>query len=516
MNTKTFLLALSLGWNCVPGAFAQSTAFTYQGSLTANSSPANGAFDLRFTLFDASAGGTMVSGPVTVSAVAVKNGLFTATLDFGQSAFPGADRWLEVAVQPQGGSGFTVLSPRQRFTATPYAIQAATVAPLSVTSAKIADHSVTAAKLSTGSGANGKVLKMNGGVLTWGNDFNSGGTVNSVASGTGLTGGPITGAGTLAIDTTVVPRLTANNTFTGPNTFNGANSFPNAANNFVGSFTGNGAGLTNLSVSGTNVSAALFGDVTGTQNATVVARIRGVNVLATAPAANQHLRFNGTNWTPAAVALSTDVSGALGLTNGGTGAATPPGARANLGAAASGANSDITSLAGLQTLAVRATNSQTSDLQDWQNSAGTTLASVSAGGVLSGNGSGLTSLNATGLSSGTVADARLSANIPLLNGTQTFSGANTFNGANSSGNAANSFVGSFTGNGAGLTNVSASSSNFSGTLSGDVAGTQNATIVARIRGVNVASSAPAANQLLRFNGANCTPAAVALGSDVSG
>jgi hypothetical protein len=41
------------------------------------------------------------------------------------------------------------------------------------------------------------------------------GTVTSVGSGLGLTGGPITGSGTLAIDTTVVPQLAANNNFTG-------------------------------------------------------------------------------------------------------------------------------------------------------------------------------------------------------------------------------------------------------------------------------------------------------------
>jgi hypothetical protein len=41
------------------------------------------------------------------------------------------------------------------------------------------------------------------------------GTVTSIATGTGLTGGTITTSGTLAIDTTVVPQLSAANTFTG-------------------------------------------------------------------------------------------------------------------------------------------------------------------------------------------------------------------------------------------------------------------------------------------------------------
>jgi hypothetical protein len=46
------------------------------------------------------------------------------------------------------------------------------------------------------------------------------GTVTSVGSGAGLTGGPITGSGTLAIDPTVVPLLAANNIFTGNQTVN--------------------------------------------------------------------------------------------------------------------------------------------------------------------------------------------------------------------------------------------------------------------------------------------------------
>jgi hypothetical protein len=47
------------------------------------------------------------------------------------------------------------------------------------------------------------------------------GTVTSVGSGLGLTGGPITSFGTLAINTTVVPQLNTSNTFTGNQTVNG-------------------------------------------------------------------------------------------------------------------------------------------------------------------------------------------------------------------------------------------------------------------------------------------------------
>ncbi len=49
-----------------------------------------------------------------------------------------------------------------------------------------------------------------------------------------------------------------------------------------------------------------------------------------------------------------------------------------------------------------------------------------AGNIFGGSGAGLTSLNASSLSSGTVADARLSADVALLNGNQAFTGTNTF------------------------------------------------------------------------------------------
>ena len=53
-----------------------------------------------------------------------------------------------------------------------------------------------------------------------------------------------------------------------------------------------------------------------------------------------------------------------------------------------------------------------------------------AGNSFTGNGSGLTGLNASQLTQGTVADALLSANVALLDANQTFTGVNTFGGAN--------------------------------------------------------------------------------------
>ena len=61
-----------------------------------------------------------------------------------------------------------------------------------------ADSTTTLAKL--GIGSTGQVLKVASGVPSWATDQNSGGTVTSIAFGDGLTGGTITGSGSVTLD----------------------------------------------------------------------------------------------------------------------------------------------------------------------------------------------------------------------------------------------------------------------------------------------------------------------------
>lgn len=115
-----FAISVSGQWT----ARGQSTAFAYQGRLNDNNLPATGNYDLRFSVFDAVANGNLVAGPVTQTAVPVAAGLFSVQLDFGPGVFTGGNLWLEVAVQPTAGAGFTTLAPRQPFTPVPYALYA--------------------------------------------------------------------------------------------------------------------------------------------------------------------------------------------------------------------------------------------------------------------------------------------------------------------------------------------------------------------------------------------------------
>ena len=109
-------------------AHAQGTAFTYEGQLDDGTSPANSIYVLRFAIFDAASAGNRVLDLLTNSAVAISNGLFTVTLDFGAGVFDGTSRWLEIGVRTNANDDFTILSPRQPFTASPYAIFAGTAA----------------------------------------------------------------------------------------------------------------------------------------------------------------------------------------------------------------------------------------------------------------------------------------------------------------------------------------------------------------------------------------------------
>src|SRR5580658_8599668 len=105
-------LVLLIGANW---AAAQGTAFTYQGQLLDGGTAADGSYDLRFHLYNASTNGTIIAGPITNLDTTVSNGLFTVTLDFGD-AFDGAVLWLQTGVRTNGAATFIALSPRQQLT----------------------------------------------------------------------------------------------------------------------------------------------------------------------------------------------------------------------------------------------------------------------------------------------------------------------------------------------------------------------------------------------------------------
>ena len=274
----------------------------------------------------------------------------------------------------------------------------------------------------------------------------SAGTISGTFSGVGanvinINAGNIN-TGTLADArlSTNVSLINGNQTYTGVNVFSGATKLTNAQNTFNGAFTGNGAGLTNLTLpTPANFSGALSGDVTGTQSATIVSQVGGASANVIASAVNTAVAATSAN-NPSTL-VKRDASGNF--------------------------------------------------------SAGT------ISGTFSGAGANVTNINAANISSGTLADARLSTNVSLLNGNQTYTGANIFSGATQLTNSQNNLAGTFTGNGAGLTNLTLPTpANFSGALSGDVTGTQSATIVSQVGGASANVIASAVNTAVAATSAN--------------
>lgn len=192
-NIKSILAYLAI-YGCIAAlnllAAPINSLFTYQGRLTDGNGGANGVYDLQFALFDSGTNGMRIGPILTNTAISVSNGIFTTSLDFGPGVFDGEMRWLEVSVKSNNAPAFTILTPRQPLTATPYALDAATAEAVSAN------------------------------------------RINGVISDASLS--------------TNVSLLGRSQIFTGSNFFQGPLFLTNGANVLAGIFSGNGAGLSNI------------------------------------------------------------------------------------------------------------------------------------------------------------------------------------------------------------------------------------------------------------------------------
>jgi hypothetical protein len=128
----------------------------------------------------------------------------------------------------------------------------------------------------------------------------------------------------------------------------------------------------------------------------------------------------------------------------------------------------------------------------------------SAANSFAGIGTGLTALSASNIALGTIGDARLSPNVPLKSAANGYTGANTFSNASNS----------FTGSGSGLTSLNASALTTGvvaetrlPALGGDIAGPYGSLGVLKLRGIPVAPTAPLIGQVLKYDGTQWTPGA---------
>jgi hypothetical protein len=116
------------------------------------------------------------------------------------------------------------------------------------------------------------------------------GTVTSVATGLGLSGGPITGSGTLTINTSVVPQLAAANTFTANQTVNATIFANSSASAVIGTSTSSVFGA----VAGGGAKIGVYGSATGTTGSGVEGQSPYNGVLGEASgASNTSTLFGG-------------------------------------------------------------------------------------------------------------------------------------------------------------------------------------------------------------------------------
>ena len=170
---RTTLVAVGLGF--ILFVFGKESvkaeSILYQGVLTESNSAANGVFEMRFGIYDAAMEGNgNLLGITTNDTVAVSNGLFTTDVNVSSNIFDGRNLWLEIGIRPKNsGTAFGTLSPRQRFTPSPYAIHASTARNVTGTvidtqlSTNVARLNLSNQVFTTHLAVNGTITSSNGG-----------------------------------------------------------------------------------------------------------------------------------------------------------------------------------------------------------------------------------------------------------------------------------------------------------------------------------------------------------------
>jgi hypothetical protein len=473
MTTKHFTIILALTVTPVSSTLAQIGEFvTYQGSLASGTSPATGLFDLKFTICDSLAGGTTVSGPTTNSAVAITNGLFTTAIPVTGSGaiFYGSDRWLEIAVRTNGGGAFVALTPRQRFSPTPYAFYAV--------KAGTADSLVNGV-YTTGTYANPAwITGLAGNKIT-------GDVAGNAAGFNGSLAGDVAGMQSATV-VSGVGGQTAANVANGASAANAATSAA-AANTIVKRDATASFSVTDLTLNGdlnlpaTTASAGII----YSGGSPLIHSYGFVSFFAGTGAGNLTMSGPGGNTGVGASALRNNTSGYVNTANGygalyantigswntaigeaALGQNTNGSGNTAIGASAMGLNtSGSNNIAlGYQAGYNITTGSGNIDIGNAGGFNDTNIIRIGSGqtqtyiaGVINGNGNGLTNLNAAKL------------------------------------------TGTFTGN---VIGSASAATNLSGSLAGDVTGTQSTTVVSSVGGqpaANVAGGASAANAATSAN-----------------
>src|ERR1017187_6335015 len=385
MKNKLFAL-LALVLSCAINspfstARAQGTAFSYQGRLNTASGPANGRYDLTFMLFNTNARGILISGPVTNSPVSVSNGLFTVAVDLGSAPFtPGQRLWLEIGARTNGAAAFSTLAPRQAVLSTPIATYAESANATNLTG------TIVSANLPNGLGGSGDSASGLNATVSGG----SGNQVDAASSYSTI------GAGNA--------NSIANSLYA---TIGGGNQ--NTINN-VGGFGTIGGGNGNF------IANTLDGTIAGgfhntITNGATFAAVGGGNGNAIGGGFDSVIGGGFQNFVNASFATVPGGANNSAVANYSFAA----------GDQAQAVNAGAFVWADSQGVNFSSTNNNSFNVRAQggarfvTSGAGLTVDGPVTATIFTGSGSGLTALNGSQLTSGTVPDARLSANVLVVN-----------------------------------------------------------------------------------------------------
>ncbi len=314
-------------------AFAQTSfsGFTYQGELSQDGAPANGVYDLRFELQNLTTPSTNPL-PICVDNVQVANGRFTVQLNFANvlnNTFSGGTITLRTSVRTDTGlacantSGFTVLSPDQTITYTPYAAFSAVATQASSATNATNLNNQPASFYSNAANLTGTIadarLSTNVPRLNAANTYTAAitaptftgalnGNATSATNAANLNGQPgsfYLNAGNLNAGTLPVSRGGTNATsigVAGTVAISNGSSLTYSNLGFPGFYLRyNGGGSTSFSGILASDLPLSEGDVTGTITATRVIGLQNQPIATTAPAAGQVLSFTSNAWRPASL-----------------------------------------------------------------------------------------------------------------------------------------------------------------------------------------------------------------------